>query len=249
MRKTLLGFPRSSAPETHTLAVQGNKVCPYWRPRHVEICPVRLRVLVRDLTLRWLSVPMYFDFITPESRILIATLGIGKPGSQMFLIRTCMSALKHMTPSRKHTRGLYSSAFGSAYVSSKFVYLSMSENRLILKMCLASKGCPSKADNAKEASSTPRNSINIYLSCDRYGFIGRKIELDTHPLLLSFASSQGTKMSSCLIGAPFLENSLAIFTRSLSSLLLSMIGIPSTTNVLSKSSSKWTWYLRHHRKA
>jgi hypothetical protein len=60
----------------------------------------------------------------------------------------------------------------------------------------------------------------------------------THPLLLSLRSSQGTNTSSTFMGAPFLENSLEIFASSLSSLLLSITGTPSTTNVLSSPSSK-----------
>lgn len=51
-------------------------------------------------------------------------------------------------------------------------------------------------------------------------------------------------MSSVLIGAPFLENSFEILARSFSSFDLSIIGTPSTTMVLSKPSSYWTWYLK-----
>lgn len=67
----------------------------------------------------------------------------------------------------------------------------------------------------------------------------------TDPRLLFAASSHGTEMASGLIEAPFLVNSFAIFATSFSSLLLSMTGIPSTTKMLSKPSSRLTWYLEN----
>lgn len=51
MREALLGFPRRSAPETHTLTVQCNEVGPYGRPRNIKICPIRLRMFVGNLAL------------------------------------------------------------------------------------------------------------------------------------------------------------------------------------------------------
>lgn len=53
-------------------------------------------------------------------------------------------------------------------------------------------------------------------------------------------------MSSVFIETPFLENSLVILVNSLSSFDLSITGTPSTTRVLSKLSSYWTWYLREN---
>lgn len=65
----------------------------------------------------------------------------------------------------------------------------------------------------------------------------------THPLLFPVASFQGINISPGLHGAPFFENSLAIFERSLSALSLSMTGTPSTTTILSSPSSSCTRYL------
>lgn len=69
------------------------------------------------------------------------------------------------------------------------------------------------------------------------------MELWPHPLLFPVASSQGTEISSGLIGAPFFANSFAILAKSFSSFDLSMTGTPSTTRIVSKPSSYWTWYL------
>lgn len=41
---------------------------------------------------------------------------------------------------QNHTLGTNSSTSGSTYASSRFAYFSMSENRLSLKVCLASNG-------------------------------------------------------------------------------------------------------------
>ena len=63
-----------------------------------------------------------------------------------------------------------------------------------------------------------------------------------HPLLFP-ESFHGTEIFSGLMGHPLREKSFEIFCRSFSSLDLSITGTPSTTRMLSKPSSDWTWYL------
>lgn len=97
------------------------------------------------------------------------------------------------------------------------------------------------AARARLASSTFRKSTKMNLRHVR-NLIKNGV-YQAHPLLFPVVSSQGTNISSALTEMPFRENSFAILTRSLSSLLLSITGTPSTTMMLSKPSSNWTLYL------
>ena len=62
-----------------------------------------------------------------------------------------------------HTLEVYSSSSGSTYVSSSSAYFSISMNRLTLKVCLASKGCPWMVASARLASSALLKSTNMKL--------------------------------------------------------------------------------------
>jgi hypothetical protein len=65
----------------------------------------------------------------------------------------------------------------------------------------------------------------------------------TYPWLFPILSFHGMEISSTLIAAPFRVNSFDIFDKSFSSFDLSITGIPSTTRMWSKPSSRRTLYL------
>jgi hypothetical protein len=71
----------------------------------------------------------------------------------------------------------------------------------------------------------------------------RCVWVATYSRLFPVLSFHSTEISSGFIAAPFRVNTFAIFVKSFSSLDLSMTGTPSTTRMLSKPSSRRTWYL------
>jgi hypothetical protein len=73
--------------------------------------------------------------------------------------------------------------------------------------------------------------------------IRRRMWVEIYPLLSPVLSFHGTEISSGFIATPLRVNSFAIFVKSFSSFDLSMTGTPSTTRMLSKPSSRRTWYL------